>query len=152
MEFKNISEELNIISAEVSVHVKELVCRTDAYLSSFDNTSLFSFSDDKSRSKLYKENYYRFVTSLTDVTEALNAAITKLAELLERADNEFEFDVMVISGKRLDAFLCFENALGEFSKTTKKAISLDNISSSQLILEARKLRASAEALDSKFSE
>ena len=151
MEIKNISEELNIISTEVSVHAKELVCRTDVYLSTFDSASLFSFSDGKSRNKLYKENYYRFISSLNDVVKVLNAAIAKLSALLERADNEFDFDAMVLSGNRLDAFLCFEKALGEFSNATKKAISLDNISPSQLILEARKLRAAAEALDRKFS-
>ena len=150
MENRDIFEQLNIVSTEISAHAKELICRVDAYLSSFDSGSLFSFSNSEKRNKLYKENYYRFVSSLTEVIECLNSAISHLSTLLAKADSELELEIVVLAGSKLEAFLKFENSLGEFSQTTKKLISAESISPSQLMFEARKLRSAAETFELNF--
>ena len=147
---RELYERLNTVSVEISVHVKEFISRTDAYLSSFDSISLLSFSDNKS--KLYKENYYEFFSSLTEVAEHLTSAISKLSTLLEIADNESELEIIVSAGSKLEAFFKFENSLGEFSKATKKLISSESISPSQLVFEARKLRSAAESFELNFSD
>ncbi|MBE6592611.1 MAG: hypothetical protein E7642_01310 [Ruminococcaceae bacterium] len=152
MENIDIYKELNIISTEISVHINELICRTDLYLSSFESYSLFNFSDAKKLNRIYKENYYSFLSSLTEPTEHLNSSVARLSALLGRADNELELEVVVAAGNRLEAFLAFETSLGEFSNKTKKLISAESFSPFQMTFEARKLRSAAETLLQKLSE
>ena len=152
MENLDISKELNIISIEISVHINDFIYMIDLYLSSFERYSLFNFSDNKKQNELYKENYYNFLSSLTEPTESLHSDISRLSELLERADDEIELEVVVVAGSRLEAFFAFETSLGNFSKETKKLISAKSISPSQTIFETRKLRSAAETLLHKFSK
>ena len=146
MENCNIYESQRLTSLALSVHLKELCALTDEYLNKFDRKDFFVLSDSEEQNKLFRKEYYSFVSRLPKVMTEADGSAAELSRLLSLADAEGNISLIALIGKKTEAYMQFLAALDEYSRESKAIVSSESISPSRLISGARKLKASAETL------
>jgi hypothetical protein len=140
------------ICTELQVNICEMICRVDEYLNQFEHEDFFSFSNTEKRDKIYKQNYYAFISKLPILLTSMENAISRLSALLIRADEAIDLEMITLIGSKIDAYMAFENSLKNFSGSVQQAISKGNTSPSLLINEARRLKLSLENFNQKLTD
>lgn len=146
MTFSEIYENQRTVCLSLSVHVTELCAITDEYLSGFEREDFFVFSGSEDQNRLYKKEYYAFVSRLPEIIAQAEAEVSHLSSLLVEADEAGELDAIALLGAKLEAYLTFERALSEYSAESKAAVAQANISPSRLVAAARRFKSAQELL------
>lgn len=146
MEKCDIYEKQKLSSLALSVHIQELCSLIDEYLNKFDRKDFFVFSESEEQNKIFRKDYYSFVSKLPKVMNDADTSAAELSLLLSLADAEGKINLIDLIGSKTEAYMKFLSALDEYSRESKAIISSESISPSRLISGARKLKASAEKL------
>lgn len=146
MTFSEIYENQRTVCLSLSVHVTELCAITDEYLSGFEREDFFVFSGSEDQNRLYKKEYYAFVSRLPEIIAQAEAEVAHLSSLLVEADEAGELDAITLIGAKVEAYLAFERELGAYSADSRAAVAEERISPTRLVSAARRLRSAAEAL------
>ena len=146
MEKCDIYERQKLSSLALSVHIQELCSLIDEYLNKFDRKDFFVFSDFEEQNKIFRKEYYAFVSKLPKVMNDADTSAAELSLLLSLADDEGKINMIELIASKTEAYMKFLSELDEYSRESKTIISSESISPSRLISGARKLKASAETL------
>ncbi len=146
MEKCDIYERQKLSSLALSVHIQELCSLIDEYLNKFDRKDFFVFSDSEEQNKIFRKEYYAFVSKLPKVMNDADTSAAELSLLLSLADDEGKINMIELIASKTEAYMKFLSDLDEYSRESKTIISSESISPSRLIGGARKLKASAETL------
>lgn len=146
MENCDIYKKQSLTCLALSVHISEICALTDSYLNGFDRKDFFVFTDLEEQNKLYKKEYYAFVSKLPAVATEAQEEMAKLSALLVEADAEGALDALALIGEEIEGYVAFEKALNEYLNESRSAISESKISPSRLVSAARKLKSAAENL------
>ena len=146
MEKCDIYERQKLSSLTLSVHIQELCSLIDEYLNKFDRKDFFVFSESEEQNKIFRKEYYAFVSKLPKVMNDADTSAAELSLLLSLADDEGKINMIELIASKTEAYMEFLSALDEYSRESKTIISSESISPSRLISGARKLKASAETL------
>jgi hypothetical protein len=146
MEKCDIYERQKLSSLALSVHIQELCSLIDEYLNKFDRKDFFVFSDSEEQNKIFRKEYYAFVSKLPKVMNDADTSAAELSLLLSLADDEGKINMIELIASKTEAYMKFLSDLDEYSRESKTIISSESISPSRLISGARKLKASAETL------
>ena len=146
MEKCDIYERQKLSSLTLSVHIQELCSLIDEYLNKFDRKDFFVFSESEEQNKIFRKEYYAFVSKLPKVMNDADTSAAELSLLLSLADDEGKINMIELIASKTEAYMKFLSALDEYSRESKTIISSESISPSRLISGARKLKASAETL------
>jgi hypothetical protein len=146
MEKYDIYERQKLSSLALSVHIQELCSLIDEYLNKFDRKDFFVFSESEEQNKIFRKEYYAFVSKLPKVMNDADTSAAELSLLLSLADDEGKINMIELIASKTEAYMKFLSDLDEYSRESKTIISSENISPSRLISGARKLKASAETL------
>ena len=146
MENCDIYEQQKLTALSLSVHIQQFCALIDEYLNKFNREDFFVFSNSDEQNKLFRKEYYAFISKLPNVMSAADESAAELSRLLSFADDAGRIDMITLIGAKTEAYMSFLAALDEYSRESKAIISSENISPSRLISGARKLKASAETL------
>ncbi len=146
MEKCDIYERQKLSSLTLSVHIQELCSLIDEYLNKFDRKDFFVFSESEEQNKIFRKEYYAFVSKLPKVMNDADTSAAELSLLLSLADDEGKINMIELIASKTEAYMKFLSALDEYSRESKTIISSESISPSRLISGARKLKTSAEKL------
>ena len=146
MEKCDIYERQKLSSLTLSVHIQELCSLIDEYLNKFDRKDFFVFSESEEQNKIFRKDYYSFVSKLPKVMVEADGSAAELSLLLSLADDEGKINMIELIASKTEAYMKFLSDLDEYSRESKAIVSSESISPSRLISGARKLKASAETL------
>ena len=141
-----LNEIQNIASLKISVHATELKALCENYLSTFTSDDFFTFSKTEARSKRYRSDYYSFVLKLSEISAAMNSAVSELSMLMIEADRKVDLEMIKILQAKIDAYYKFEASLSSFADSTRIEISNTDISPAFLTDATNKLLASLNSL------
>ncbi len=122
----------------------EIIKKIDAYLSSFNKYSAFSFSRDDSVN--CEEKHMIFLSSITNEISVLTSLNASLASLIIKADKAALIEPTLLMQKRFDAFCLFEKSLYNYTCEIEKALTSKKISSTFIIASTRKFKSATENL------
>ena len=146
MENCDIYEQQKLTALSLSVHIQQFCALVDEYLNKFNREDFFVFSNSDEQNKLFRKEYYAFISKLPNVMSGADGSAAELSRLLSFADDAGRIDMITLIGAKTEAYMSFLAALDEYSRESKAIISSENISPSRLISGARKLKTSAETL------
>ena len=145
MESNNLRDRQAKLSIALYAHVNEICALTDAYLGKFGREDFFVLSGSEEQNKLYRKEYYAFVSKLPNMISNAQDNVASLSSLLTEADEQGEIDTIELIGSKIEAYLRIEAALAEYSSESKAAIGEARISPTRLVNAARRLKSAAEA-------
>ena len=74
------------ISSQTIILLKEIITKTDDYMSDFEKKTLFTFSNYKNDIKIYTEKYFIFISEIAPMISRLTDLNAELASLLIGSD------------------------------------------------------------------
>lgn len=152
MEDNKLLERQRLTSLALSVHIAQLCSLTDEYLKKFDRKDFFVLSSTEEQNKLFRKEYYSFISKLPEVVDSADDSVADLSELMTLADEQGRIDLITLIGAKTEAYMTFLASLDKFARESKAIISADSISPSRLISCTRTFKACAEALIETLSE
>lgn len=132
------------LSESTSILAKNVISKIDAYLSSFDTRTVFSFSSTDT--DFQEEKYMLFLSGITNEISKLTSLNATLASLVIEADRAANIEATLLMQNRFDTFCLFESALYDYTSDMEKAFANKQASTAFIVLSTQKFKLSAENL------
>ena len=139
-----IESKMIELSSSTSIVTKELIRKINAFLSSFDAHTVFSFSSANTND--YEERYMLFLSGITNEISKLTSLNASLASHIIEADKAANIEATLIMQKRFDAFCLFESELYNYTEKAENAFANKQASTSFIISSTQKFKLAAENL------
>ncbi len=140
------------ICSQLSSKLIDFISLVDTYVQIFEVKDFYTFSSEKVRNNLYKNEYRKFILNTTDQIGEISIYIAKISSLLISADRDMD-SLSADSLKDIfESYLLLESALGDYKKETERMLTQQKVSISSLLNGAKKIKLHIEALLEKVSK
>ena len=140
------------ICSQLSSKLFDFISLIDSYIQSFEIKDFYTFSSEKARNNLYKNEYRKFILNTTDQIGGISIYIAEISSLLISADRDMDSLSAEDLKDIFESYLLLESSLGDYKKETERMLSQQNISVSALLNGAKKIKLHIEALLEKVSK
>ena len=130
------------LSNQTAITSEKIIQKIDAYLSSFEKSSILSFSNTDFTDR--EEKHMLFLSKISNDFFELASLNAALASLIIKADKAADIESTLLMQKRFDIFCLFESALYNYTSSVEEAFANKQATASLIILSTQKLKLAAE--------